>query len=164
MPFVLFVCGLASVGGPAGTHLSSLINGAYSRLSRDRGGYVSCPCRASANPHPLMGDGCLDTPSGPPEYLGGLRCRDGLAPRPGVSCGAIGLRTRMMRLCTGDEYINPAHRHIPAFLACDVTRYTPLPRPLVRRAPVHPLAGSFLGSRAVLLLTCYFINFRILAL
>ena len=40
----------------------------------------------------------------------------------------------------------------PAFLACDVTRYTPLPRPLVRRAPVHPLAGSFPWSRADLLL------------
>ena len=50
---VLFVSGLSSVGGPAGTHLSSLINGAYSRLRRDRGGYISSPCRASANPHPL---------------------------------------------------------------------------------------------------------------
>jgi len=40
----------------------------------------------------------------------------------------------------------------PAFLACDVTRATPLPRPLVRRAPVHPLAGSFPWSRAILLL------------
>jgi hypothetical protein len=29
---------LSSMGGPAGTHLSSLINGAYSRLSRGRGG------------------------------------------------------------------------------------------------------------------------------
>ena len=52
-----------------------------------------------------MSDGCLDTPSGPPGASGGLRCRDDLAPRPGVSCGAIGLRTRMMRLCAGDEYI-----------------------------------------------------------
>jgi hypothetical protein len=58
----------------------------------------------------------------------------------------------MMRLCAGDEYINTAHRHIPAFLACDVTRATPLPRPLVRRAPVHPLAGSFPWSRAILLM------------
>ena len=49
----MFVGDLAAVGGPAGTHLSSLINGADSRLSRDRGGYLSSPCRASANPHPL---------------------------------------------------------------------------------------------------------------
>jgi hypothetical protein len=41
------------VGSPAGTHLSSLINGAYTRLSRGSGGYISSPCRASANPHPL---------------------------------------------------------------------------------------------------------------
>ena len=148
---VLFVGALASVGGPAGTHRSSLINGAYSRLSRDSGGYVSCPCRASANPHPLMGDGCLDTPSGPPEYMGGLRPRDGLAPRSVVSCGAIGLRTRMTRLWAGDGYISPAHRCIPAFLACDVTRATPVTRPLPRLDTVRPLAGSFLGSRAVLL-------------
>ena len=143
---------LSSVGGPEGTHLSSLLNGAYSRLRRVRGGYVSSPRRASANPHPLMSDGCLGTPSGPPGASGGLRLRDDLAPRPGVSCGAIGLRTRMMRLCAGDEYINTAHRHIPAFLACDVTRATPLPRPLVRRAPVHPLAGSFPWRRVILLL------------
>ena len=142
----------SGLGSPEGTHLSSFLNGAYSRLRRVRGGYVSSPRRASANPHPLMSDGCLDTPSGLPVASGGLRCRDGLAPRPVVSCGAIGLRTRMMRLCAGDEYINTAHRHIPAFLACDVTRATPLPRPLVRRAPVHPLAGSFPWSRAILLL------------
>ena len=49
----LLVGVFASVGGPAGPHLSSLINGAYSRLSRDRGGYLSSPCLASANPHPL---------------------------------------------------------------------------------------------------------------
>ena len=146
---------LSSMGGPAGTHLSSLLNGAYSRLRRVRGGYVSSPRRASANPHPLMSDGCLDTPSGPPGASGGLRCRGDLAPRPGVSRGAIGLRTRMMRLCAGDEYINTAHRHIPAFLACDVTRATPLPRPLLRRTPVQPLAGSFPGSRAILLLYGY---------
>ena len=47
--FLFFVGALASVGGPAGTHLSSLINGAYSRLSCDRGGYISSPCRASAS-------------------------------------------------------------------------------------------------------------------
>ena len=142
---------LGSMGGPAGTHLSSLLNAAYSRLRRVRGGYVSSPRRASANPHPLMSDGCLDTPSGPPGASGGLRCRDGLAPRLGVSCGAIGLRTRMTRLCAGDEYINTAHRHIPAFLACDVTRATPVTRPLPRLDTVRPLAGSFPGSRAVLL-------------
>ena len=49
----LFLGGFASVGGPAGTHLSPLLNGAYSRLSRGSGGYISSPCRASANPHPL---------------------------------------------------------------------------------------------------------------
>jgi hypothetical protein len=114
-----------------------------------------------------MNDGCLDTPSGPPGASGGLRCRDGLAPRQVVSCGAIGLRTRMTRLCAGDDcppspptsglrkmkrqilrrtVIKPAHRRIPAFLACDVTHSTPLPRPLVRRDPVHPLAAPFQGA------------------
>ncbi|MEI7947820.1 MAG: hypothetical protein WCJ02_14055 [bacterium] len=63
----------------------------------------------------------MDTPSGPPEAIGGLRCHDDLAPRPGVSC--------------------------------DVTRATPLPRPLLRLDTVHRLAGSFLLSRAVRLLT-----------
>ena len=51
-----------------------------------------------------------------------------------------------MRLWTGAEYINPAQRHLPAFLAFDVSRYTPVTRPLMHLAPVRPLSGSFFGA------------------
>ena len=80
-------------GGQA--HLSPSGNGSDSRLNRGRGGYVSSPSRASANPLPFLFGGCLDTPAGSPDNIFGLLWRDAFAPRSGVSCGAIGLRTRM---------------------------------------------------------------------
>ena len=55
---------------------------------------------------------------------------------------------------TGDGYINTVQRHAPAFLAFDVSRYTPITRPLMHLAPVRPLSGSFFGSRAILLNRC----------
>jgi hypothetical protein len=55
---------------------------------------------------------------------------------------------------TGDGYINTVQRHAPAFLAFDVSRYTPITRPLMHLAPVRPLSGSFHWSRAVLRNRC----------
>ena len=52
---------------------------------------------------------------------------------------------------TGDGYINTVQMHAPAFLAVDVPRPPPFPRPLMRLATVRPLAGSSPWSRAVLL-------------
>ncbi|MEI7947613.1 MAG: hypothetical protein WCJ02_13015, partial [bacterium] len=52
----------------------------------------------------------------------------------------------LRRLWAGAEYINRAHRHLPAFLAFDVSRYTPVTRPLMHLAPVRPLSGSIFGA------------------
>ena len=122
---VLFVGALASVGGPAGTHLSSLINGAYSRLSCGRGGYISSPCRASANLHPLNERRMLGYPLRTARVHG----------RPPASRRPRSAFCRVLR--------------------CHRRRATPVTRPLLRLETVHPLAGSFLGSRADLLLASY---------